>query len=116
MGTFLNNDDAIWLKNVNADTDTVALLRQLRAGTRLKLEIEGTRGDWERMADGKDGRPTYGLKPVSHTIEFWKSMKSRRGEYLEFKIVDPRDGYLEAVEKTLSEWESEEDEKAFNDL
>ena len=43
-------------------------------------------------------------------------MKSRRGEQLEFKIVDPRDGYLEAIEKTLSEWESEEDEKAFHDL
>ncbi len=116
MGTFLNNDDAIWLKNVNADHNTVALLKQLPAGTRLKLEIEGVRGDWERMADGKDGRPTYGLKPVAKTAEEWKAMKSRRGEFLTFKVVDPRDAYLADVSRTLSEWESEEDEKAFDDL
>jgi hypothetical protein len=116
MATFLNNDDAIWLKNVNADPLTTAQLNQLAAGTRLKLEIEGVRGDWERMADGRDGRPTYGLKPVGETIRYWKSMKSRRGEFLSFRIVDPRDGYLESVQRTLSEWESPEDEAAFHDL
>jgi hypothetical protein len=116
MGTFLNNDDAIWLKNVNADSNTIAILRQIPAGTKLKLEVEGVRGDWQRMADGKDGRPTLGLKPVGKTLEFWKSMKPRRGEHLEFKIVDPGDTYLSDVQTTLSEWNSEEDEKAFNDL
>jgi hypothetical protein len=116
MGTFLNNDDAIWLKHVNADRNTVALLRQLRAGTKLKLEIEGVKGDWERMADGKDGRPTLGLKPVGKTVGFWKSMKTRRGEYFEFRIVDPRNSYLSAVQATLSERNSPEDERAFRDL
>ncbi len=116
MATFLNNDDAIWLKNVNADANALALLRQIPAGTALKLEVEGVTGDWVRMADGKDGRPTLGLKPVGQTLAFWKSMKSRRGEYLEFKVVDPRDSYLSDVQKTLSEWESREDEEAFNDL
>ena len=116
MGTFLNNDDAIWLRHVNADPDTVALLRQLKAGARLKIEIEGVRGDWVRMADGKDGRPTLGLKPVGETLDFWKSMKKRRGERIDFRIVDPRDTYLSAIQATLSEWESAEDEKAFRDL
>ena len=116
MASFLNNDDAIWLKNVNADPHTLGLLRRMQAGTRLKLEIEGRLGDWERMADGRDGRPTFGLKPVSQTVEFWKSMKSRRGEYLQFKILDVRDSYLAAVEKTLCEWDSVEDEEAFRDL
>lgn len=116
MATFLNNDDAIWLSKVNADPDALALLKQLRAGTRLKIEIEGVRGEWERMADGKDGRPTYGLKPVGETTRFWKTMKDRRGEYLSFKVVDPRDGYLESIQRTLSEWESPEDELAFHDL
>ncbi len=116
MATVLNNDDAIWLKNVNADANALALLRQVPAGTTLKLEVEGVTGDWVRMADGKDGRPTLGLRPVGKTLEFWKSMKSRRGEYLEFRVVDPRDTYLSDVQKTLSEWESSEDEAAFNDL
>lgn len=116
MSTFLNNDDVIWLKNVNADSHTLSLLRRIPASTRLRLEIEGHRGYWERMADGKDGRPTLGLKPVGKTLEFWKSMKSKRGEHLEFKVVDPRDSYLGDVQKTLGEWESEEDERAFSDL
>jgi hypothetical protein len=116
MATFLNNDDAIWLKNVNADNNTIAVLRQIPAGTKLELEVEGVRGDWQRMADGKDGRPTLGLKPVGKTLEFWKSMKPRRGEYLKFKIVDPRDTYLNDIQVTLGEWDSEEDEKAFSDL
>ncbi len=116
MATVLNNDDAIWLKNVNADANALALLRQVPAGTALKLEIEGVAGEWVRMADGKDGRPTLGLRPVGKTMEFWKSLKSRRGEYLEFKVIDPRDNYLTDVQKTLSEWESKEDEEAFNDL
>jgi hypothetical protein len=116
MSTFLNNDDAIWLNHINADANTIAMLKQIPAGTRLKIEVEGVRGDWERMADGRDGRPTLGLKPVGKTFEFWKTMKPRRGEQLEFKILDPRDGYLEAVQKLLSEWDSEEDEIAFRDL
>lgn len=116
MATVLNNDDAIWLKNVNADANALALLRQMPAGTQLKLEIEGVPGEWVRMSDGKDGRPTLGFRPVGKTLEFWKSMKSRRGEYLEFKVIDPRDIYLSDVQRTLGEWESEEDEKAFNDL
>jgi hypothetical protein len=116
MPTFLNNDDAIWLKHVDAEPDLGALLYQLRAGTRLRLEIEGVAGDWEKMAEGKDTRPTQGLKPVGRTREFWKSMRVRRGERLRFKIVDPRDGFVEAIEKTLSEWESPEAELAFSDL
>jgi hypothetical protein len=116
MGTFLNNDDAIWLKNVHADPGTVDFLRQIRAGTKLKIEIEGMRGDWERMADGKDGRPTLGLKPVGKTVAFWKMMKPRRGEYLEFHILDPRDSYLSDIQATLGEWDSEDDERAFRDL
>ncbi len=116
MASFLNNDDAIWLKHVKADANALAILRQVPAGTSLKLQIEGVTGDWVRMADGKDGRPTLGLKPVGKTLAFWNSMKLRRGEYLDFKVVDPGDTYLSDVQKTLSEWESEEDEEAFNDL
>ena len=116
MGTFLNNDDVIWFKHMRADGHTLALLRRLPAKTWLILEIEGHRGDWERMADGKDGRPTLGLKPVGQTQVFWKSMKARRGDQLEFKIVEPRDTYLSGVQKSLNEWQSPEDELAFQDL
>ena len=116
MATFLNNDDNIWFKHVSADSDTIAMLHQIPGGTKLKLEIEGVRGEWVRTKDGKDGRPTFALRPVGKTIDFWKTMKSRRGEHLEFNIVNPRDTYLQSIEATLSEWNSNEDEKAFHDL
>ena len=70
MPTLLNNDDTIWLKHVDAEPDLSALLYQLRAGTRLRLEIEGVPGEWEKMAEGKDKRPTQGLKPVGKTREY----------------------------------------------
>jgi hypothetical protein len=116
MATLLNNDNAVWFKHIKADKDALALLMQLPAGTLLQLEIEGVRGHWQRMSNGKDGRPTLGLKPIGKTLAYWNSMKSRRGEYLEFKIVDPRDNDLADIQKTLSEWESEEDEAAFSNL
>jgi hypothetical protein len=68
------------------------------------------------MKDGKDGRRTPGFKPVGKTLEFWKSMEKHRGKFLEFKVIDPRDSYLSDIQKTLSEWESKEDDNAFNDL
>lgn len=43
-------------------------------------------------------------------------MKPLRGQHLHFKIVDPRDGYLADVQKTLGEWESVDDDEAFHDL
>ena len=44
MATFLNNDSAIWLKHVKADPNALALLRQIPAGTAIRLEIEGVVG------------------------------------------------------------------------
>jgi hypothetical protein len=43
-------------------------------------------------------------------------MEKHRGKFLEFKVIDPRDSYLSDIQKTLSEWESKEDDDAFNDL
>jgi hypothetical protein len=116
MGTILNNDDAIWLKTVTADTDTVSYLRELPAGSRIRLAIEGTPGEWEKMADGRDGRPTFGLKPIGRTREYWKGLKGRRGRLLDFKVLDPRDALMSDIESSLTEWDSKEDEVAFRDL
>jgi hypothetical protein len=116
MGTLLNNDDSIWLKTVTADPATETFLRELPAGSRIRLTIEGTAGDWEKMADGRDGRPTLGLKPVGRTREYWKSLKTKRGKLLDFKVLDPRDALMSDIETSLSEWDSKEDEAAFRDL
>jgi hypothetical protein len=116
MGTVLNNDDAIWLKTVTADQATVTYLRELPPGGRIRLAIEGTAGDWEKMADGRDGRPTFGLKPIGRTREYWKTLRGRRGKLLDFKVLDPRDALICDIETALAEWDSKEDEVAFRDL
>jgi hypothetical protein len=116
MGTLLNNDDAIWLKTVTADQATVSYLRELPPGGRIRLAIEGTPGDWEKMADGRDGRPTFGLKPIGRTREYWKTLRGRRGKLLDFKVLDPRDALISDIETALAEWDSKEDEVAFRDL
>jgi hypothetical protein len=116
MASFLNNDDNIWLKHISADPKTMAMLQQIPAGSKLNLEIEGVMGEWARTNNGRDGRPTYALKPVGKTIAYWKTMKARRGEYLELKVLDKLDPYLDNLEAYLSEWNSAEDELAFRDL
>jgi len=35
---------------------------------------------------------------------------------LSMYVIEPRDEFVEAIEKTLGEWESEGDESAFHDL
>ena len=117
MATFLNNDNAIWLKHVNAEPDTLALLKQFPSGAKLELEIEGMRGNWVKMKTGQDGRPTLGFRPErGKTLEFWNSMSTRRGEQLSLRVVDPSDSYLSDIIPTLSEWSSPEDDVAFRDL
>jgi hypothetical protein len=64
MATLLNNDNLIWLKHIKADANVLALLNQVPAGTKLKFEVAGVVGDWERMKDGKDGRRTPGSSPL----------------------------------------------------
>jgi hypothetical protein len=116
MAQFLNNDNSIWLKNFDADPNTLAVLHQLPQGTRLKVIIEGVVCELEKMKDGRDGRPTQGLKAVGKSVGFLNGLQSRRGEYLDISIADPRDSYLAALQDQLSEWNSPEDELAFRDL
>ena len=116
MATVTINDDAIWIGHVQGDKALQQLRRNLRAGDVLDLEVDGVVGTWERMRDGRDGRPTLGIKPISHMKQVWAEMRRNTGRIVHIREVVTAETYLSAVSRTLDEWNSPEDEAAYADL
>jgi hypothetical protein len=89
MATTTVSDFVIWTKHIYGDAALAARLSELGAGEVLNLRIDGVEGAWRKMDDGKDGRPTPGLRPLGNAQEFWRELyKSRRGEMVELVLVD----------------------------
>lgn len=81
------SDYVIWAKHL--DGDTRARVLSLRAGEVLTLAVDGVVGAWRKMDDGRDGRPTPGLKPVGRTADFWRDLYDRRrGEMVDVDLAD----------------------------
>lgn len=116
MGTVRANDDAIWLKSIEGDPRLQDRIRALRPGEVLDLEIDGVVGRWERMRDGRDGRPTLGVKPIAEMRQAWARLRRGARSSLPVREVITADSYLAALALTLNEWESPEDEAAYRDL
>lgn len=116
MATIKINDDAIWIKHIEGSEQLRQRISALRAGETLDLEVDGIVGKWERMRDGKDGRPTYGIKPVSHMKEVWARMRQQSGRIVEVREVMTADTYLASLTGTLTEWDSPQDEAAYGHL
>lgn len=116
MGKVKISDNSIWLKHIENDTPLRSRLKALRPGETVELEVGGIVGRWERMRDGKDGRPTEGIKPIESMRDVWLKMQRERGRVVEVRQVLLADSYLAALSDTLDEWNSPEDEEAFRDL
>ncbi|MFA4950030.1 hypothetical protein [Brevundimonas sp.] len=76
-------DHAIWIKHIHGDESLVGKLTQMPAGTLIELIVDGIQGHWRKMDDGKDGRPTNGLRALGNAKDHWHAMQSDRG-----KLVD----------------------------
>jgi hypothetical protein len=90
-------DVVVWTKHVHGDRRVTARMQALRGGEDLELVVDGVKGLWRKMADGVDGRPTAGLRPVGRMQQFWKELyASRRGEtvVIELPADDATDGPL----------------------
>lgn len=109
-------DDAMWATQIEGGKALKDRVLSLAPGEIIELEVDGIVGRWERMRNGKDGRPTKGIKPVGPMKEVWKRLQARRGEVVEIREVRTADAYLAGLSNTLSEWNSPEDEEAFRDL
>jgi hypothetical protein len=109
-------DDAMWAKQIEGGKALKDRIFTLAAGEVIELEVDGIVGRWEKMRNGRDGRPTMGIKPIGPMREIWKRLQSRRGEAVQVREVRTADAFLAALSDTLSEWNSPEDEEAFRDL
>lgn len=115
MSTLVIRDHAIWMKHLPDFLQE--RVRQMEPGEVIRLEVDGIVGFWQRMDDGHDGRPTYGLKPVDAMRDVWHKWQARRGDTVTIRPVgEDATEYLKAVAETLSEWSSAEDELAYGDL
>lgn len=73
-------DHALWLKHIHGNEELKTTLQKLGAGELIELEIDGFRGMWKKMDNGKDGRRTQGIKALGKGREHWHNLQSRRGD------------------------------------
>jgi len=110
------SDDAIWARQIEGGKVLKDRILSLAPGEVIELEVDRIVGRWEKMSDGRDGRPTTGIKPIGPMKEVWKKLQARRGDVVEIRQVRTADAYLAALSETMTEWQSPEDEEAFRDL
>ncbi|KAA5805306.1 hypothetical protein F1654_04830 [Alkalicaulis satelles] len=86
-------DWSLWLKHISGDPALTKRLASLKAGETVTLTVGGHKGVWEKKADGKDGRPTGGLKPLDDdTRKAWFGLyKTRRGALVDIALA-PSEG------------------------
>ena len=83
------NDYVLWAKHIRGDDGLLERVKRLKGGESIALKVEGFAGEWLRMADGADGRPTHGLRPVDRMKRFWRELyESRPGALVSVEIVE----------------------------
>ena len=64
-------DQCLWLTHVE-DGAVKQALRSVYAGSIVSMKVDGEQVDFQRMATGKDGRPTDGFNPVGDNALIWR--------------------------------------------
>ena len=106
MGSVTVSDVAIWAKHVHGDPAIAEFILGMDAGQTLRLKIDGVAGAWCRMADGKDGRPTLGLRPLGAARDHWhKLYRERRKDLVQIEFDAGPAGSIPIVPSPASEAE-----------
>lgn len=116
MATLEIQDNAVWVKHIEGDATLREHILSLEPEETIDLEVDGIVGRWEKMSVGADGRPTFGIKPTGDMKSVWKQMLKNKGARVQVREVISADTYLASLTSTLSEWDSPEDERAYNGL
>jgi|TARA_R110002051_G_C8616291_1_gene482629 hypothetical protein len=86
-------DYVIWSKHLHGDPGLPARIEALSPGDVIDLEVDGMRGSWRKMDQGKDGRPTPGIRPLGSAQEFWRDLyRSRRGDVVSVNLIEATPG------------------------
>lgn len=81
MAVVTVNGVVLWTRNIHGDARLRETLSKLPGGEDVELVVNGVRGHWRKMADGKDGRPTPGLAPRGRMQTFWRELnRTHRGD------------------------------------
>jgi hypothetical protein len=119
MGKLTIRDHAIWSKHIEEDPDMVRMIESLPENRPINLVIDGKPVRFVKMRDGKDGRPTPGLRPDPSFRPFWHAMQENRGRKVSVQMKPTtalEDSYLSSLSGLLAEWDSPEDAEAYDAL
>ena len=79
-GTVEVRDHVLWTKHIRGDAALKATLNALGERSPIDLEVDGCRGTWQKMDDGRAGRPTPGMKPLGPARLHWHDVyQEKRG-------------------------------------
>lgn len=82
-------DFVIWTKHIHGDAALAARIADLGPGETIDLRVAGEAGVWRKMDDGKDGRPTPGLRPLGKARDTWRRLyRSQRGRTVSLEVAD----------------------------
>jgi hypothetical protein len=89
MATTTVSDFVIWAKQVHDDREIAERILGLAPGQTIHLVVDGVRGVWRKMDNGKDGRPTRGIRPLGRAHDYWRSLyESRRGDVVTLELAE----------------------------
>jgi hypothetical protein len=76
-------DHALWIKHIEGAEPTLDWLLAIPGGETVRLVVDDVDGEWRKMKDGKDGRPTPGFMPVSEAAKTrWHALQNQRGSWV----------------------------------
>lgn len=88
MASTLVSDFVIWAKHIHGEPSVAERIAELRAGQTVDLRVDGVRGVWRKMDDGRDGRPTRGIRPLGRTQDFWRDLyQTRKGDVVTIELA-----------------------------
>jgi hypothetical protein len=88
MTTTTASDYVIWTKHIHGNAAFAASVAAMAAGETIMLRVDGHEGLWRKMDDGKDGRPTSGIRPVGSAQDHWRQLfRTARGKVVRIEPV-----------------------------